>query len=84
MSGGLYFSPKTIFISPYFRYRDLFAFLLPYFAISLLFYLPFSLLLSLFLLFLLHFPPFSLPLFIVFPLLTQADIPPKGRGFSNI
>ncbi len=48
-----------------------------YFPFSL-FFSPFFHFLSPFFLFLLHFPHFSLSLFIFFPQMTLADIPPQG------
>ncbi len=63
---------------PFCLNSSLFAFILP-------FYFPFSHFLSPFFLFLLHFLPFSLRLFIFFPQMTLAEIPPsEGRVFSNI
>ncbi len=66
-------------------HRGLFALILPYFAFILPFYFPFSHFLSPFFLFLLYFPPFSLRLFIFFPQMTSADIPPpRGGGYFPI
>ncbi len=97
---GLYFGPKIIFIPPssendtfstsrdmlfFHSHRGLLAIILPYFAVSLPFYFPFSHFLSPFFLFLKYFPPFSLCLFIFFP---PNDIswypPPRGGIFQYI
>jgi hypothetical protein len=110
-SRGLYFGPKTIFITPpppllkiiffplsghlVFRlplwpfylnsslFCNYFTLLLPLFSFSF----PFSsFFCPLFFLFLLHFPSFSLRLFMFFPQIILADIPPPpgGEVFSNI
>ncbi len=61
-------------------HRSPFALILTYFAFILPCYFSFSHLLSPFFLCLLHFPPFSLCLFIFFPQMTSADIPPPPGG----
>ncbi len=62
--------PPSHDMSSFKSYLGLFAFIFPYCIFILPFYF-----------FILHFPPVSLPLFIFFPQMTSADIPPVGgRG----
>jgi hypothetical protein len=77
-----YFSPIR-YMSFFDTHHGLFALILLYFAFILPFYFPFSHFLSTFFLFHLHFPPFSLCLFIFFPHMTSADIPPPGGYFPK-
>ncbi len=56
------------------------AFILPFYFPFSHFLSPFFLFLSSFFLFLLHFPLFSLRLFIFFPKMTSANIPPPWVG----
>jgi hypothetical protein len=79
---GLYFGPKTIFISPAPSENYIFPppptrhFSTPIVAFCALILPYFSFIFSPFFLFLLYFLPFSLRLFIFFPQMTSADIPP--------